>query len=533
STYIGLQRRFRARACVTHKATCAPILRQQREVPIIGDRQWYIGCRSWNWSTQHTESHFIQQVSYKVDRVYLQQLLEHGLPNAETNTQGCNVVEPRTSRIKQCVIWNILIPNDIETIPYFVLIAFGTHSHIPPPPSIPGEKQLQSIKNILHPMLTPGVTRSQFLNSPQLAAYLASKGFRSIEDLSITFANKDRITRVIKHETLTRFPYGSGLEGVLFEWKTRHQNPETMQAYIRRITSSVSGNTIICFYNQQAKILLTQETFQMDMSFKRLRRPWSEVLIAVFDSKQSKPVLTLGRIITDTEKRDMYQLAISAFFEECSKRVQKRVEWYHLHGRGFKGITVDMDTKQMGGFGRYLQSIDPERRQWDWQLQSCVRFCYVHFMRGINTATAGEERSEYSAWGRMKALLNASTRNEYYELLDIIIATEQKASIQEWAKHKKGSVIAAGLVQCCSNIPILNWNLLESHSNAAEQAGQKSYRTGKSLPLLQAITAAMQMDLQDVREYDAYSKYGIRHNYRAASTISQRYFNNRARETSK
>lgn len=103
------------------------------------------------------------------------------------------------------------------------------------------------------------------------------------------------------------------------------------------------------------------------MSFKRLRSPWSEILIAVFLSSHSKCkriimfrtcsthilipflVVTLGRIITDTESRDMYQVAFAGFFALCSKSTQKEVQWRHIHNTGFNGLTLDMDTKQMAG----------------------------------------------------------------------------------------------------------------------------------------------------------------------------------------
>ncbi|KAF2690355.1 hypothetical protein K458DRAFT_289569, partial [Lentithecium fluviatile CBS 122367] len=484
----------------------------------------YIGCASWNWSNRHSESHFIQHVPPRVDIQYFQHLFTHGLPSPETAGRSCNVVEPRNARSQPCpVVWDILFPEDIQRVPYFLLIATGTHSHIPPPPFIAGEAQLQAIKNILHPMLTPALTRSQFLNSPQLAAYLTSRGLSSIEDLSLAFANKDRISRIIKQEKLVRFPYGSGIEAVLFDWKTHDQNPET--AYIRRIISSVSGNIIVCFYKQAAKILLEQVTFQMDMSYKRLQRPWSEILVVIFHSQENK-LLTLGRIITDTETRDMYQIAMTAFFDECSKQVQKPVQWSHIH---HTGITVDMDWKQAAGFCRYLTSVDPSRRDWTWHFQCTIRFCQVHFMRGVTKAAAGEERTPDTVWGCMMDLLNAKTRAEYWELLSLL-ETEEKPSVRAWAKDKKSPITASGLVQCFSNLSKQDWNTLESHSNAAEQAGQKGYRSGQRLSLHAAVSASRKMDLQDIKEYDAFDKYGIRHAHRAASTISERYFQNRARD---
>jgi hypothetical protein len=57
------------------------------------------------------------------------------------------------------VFYHIVIPNDIEMVPYFVLITFGTHNHIPPPPNLPLEDNIQDIEDIIRPMLTPGLTR--------------------------------------------------------------------------------------------------------------------------------------------------------------------------------------------------------------------------------------------------------------------------------------------------------------------------------------------------------------------------------------
>lgn len=69
---------------------------------------------------------------------------------------------------------------------------------------------------------------ANFLNSPQLKAFLGQRGYSSIEELHAVFANKDQISTVIKREKLLRFPYSDGLEGVIFEWRTKHQDPESV-----------------------------------------------------------------------------------------------------------------------------------------------------------------------------------------------------------------------------------------------------------------------------------------------------------------
>ncbi|KAF1977741.1 hypothetical protein BU23DRAFT_272839 [Bimuria novae-zelandiae CBS 107.79] len=170
-------------------------------------------------------------------------------------------------------------------------------------------------------MLTPGLTRSQFLDLLQLAAFfLQSQGFHSIEDFNITFANKDRLDIIITEEKLINFPYDSGIGGVLYQQKHEDQFPE--RAYIRKVISTVSGTIVICIYDGAIRILHDQETFQMDMSYARCEPPWKEILLAIFHPGNGK-LISLGRIFTDEESPEIYQLGLSAFFQICDERVRK------------------------------------------------------------------------------------------------------------------------------------------------------------------------------------------------------------------
>ncbi|KAF2466172.1 uncharacterized protein BDR25DRAFT_238033, partial [Lindgomyces ingoldianus] len=437
----------------------------------------------------------------KVDIEYLQSLFEHGLPAENQQCEHCFVVEPTSARGENCnkdhpqgvgklttvpclATWQIIIPVDLRAIPYYVLIAIGTHTHVPPPPSVVQGEYVEDLKDVLRPMLTPGLTRSQFLNSRALHVYLDQHGYRSIEDLHVAFANKDRVSSIIKSEKLSTFPYGGGLQSVVYEWRTRHQTPEI--AYIRQIISGVSGNIIVCFFDEQAKILMDQKTFQIDMSYKRLQGKWAEILIAVFHGPHSR-MLTLGRIVTDTDSRDISFLGFCAFFKLVGERTQKIVQWQHLHKKGFYGTTLDMCSKQMKGFGLYLQTMDMQQRDWRWQLASCTRFCLAHFTRSINTAAPTSSHSEDSVWSRMRSLCQVETAEDYNALCNLLIQSEESVSVKNWALNKKSPVIAAGIARCCSLMTLDTWNTLETHTNAAEQAGMKGYRTGIRVSLLEAI----------------------------------------------
>ena len=57
---------------------------------------------------------------------------------------------------------------------------------------------------------------------------------------------------------------------------------------------------IICLFKAQAEIFLQQESFEVDMSFKRVRgRVYNEVIFAVYLEKHSKsknPLLNLQKL---------------------------------------------------------------------------------------------------------------------------------------------------------------------------------------------------------------------------------------------
>ena len=63
------------------------------------------------------------------------------------------------------------------------------------------------------------------------------------------------------------------------------------------------------------------------------------------------------------------------------------------------------------GFGRYLTSIDPERRSWQWHLKNTIVLCTIHFSRGILKA-AGTERYLYSPYEYIEALYTALSKKK-------------------------------------------------------------------------------------------------------------------------
>lgn len=163
--------------------------------------------------------------------------------------QGTDHIQGNGKLVKQTcdVIFNIIIPANTQRVPYVILVSTGSHTHVPPPPWLIGPDEMEEVLRVLQPILRPGTTRckfnrfrmhspsiltncslADFLSSAALQGYLKQRGYDSIEDVHLAFTDKDKVSRLILRERLLMFPYSGGLEGVIFEWKTYHTEPETV-----------------------------------------------------------------------------------------------------------------------------------------------------------------------------------------------------------------------------------------------------------------------------------------------------------------
>lgn len=71
------------------------------------------------------------------------------------------------------------------------------------------------------------------------------------------------------------------------------------------------------------------------------------------------------------------------------------------------------------GFTAYLQEdADVYHRGWLWQAVRSVRFCHVHFQRGVTELTGGEngDRGPDSTFARLMQLLECKSKDDYQEL---------------------------------------------------------------------------------------------------------------------
>lgn len=533
SSYIALSERFATQtSCIQSGPQCRPVLQQQKDLDLYGNVQWFIGCAGWSWESP---KHFFRRVTDRFSFPLLQELFTNGLTTRETDAGLiCGVVESTMTKLQNCdvdhaqgkgqlislkcdVEINILIPINLQATPYFIFCSHGVHKHPPPPPTRTPESIQLELVQLVRKINDPSLTTAKLLRSPLLEEWAKSHGQNTPVQVHASLANLDRFQKIILRENLLLYPYGQQLEGVQFEMEMRHDGAPN--PYIRRILQHQLGNAIICFSNQQATRFSRIETFQVDLSFKRVQKEFNELLFAYFDEDTGK-VYTLCRVLMDTDTRAFYAYVFSNVFSLLSEVSEKPFRWKHIHGHGFIGITADMDSKQMAGFGDYLVTQDPKARTWWWHLKSTLVLCQVHFNRSITQCTStypsGQPLQE-----RMRTLLHVNDWLEWEAHCNLLIRHEPEI-VQNWARHKKNPVIASGLNQKCSLISLADWNLLSKSSNAVEQAANKGYSFGTRLSLLQAIQTGMKMDAIDASQYNANEYYGIRHKSRAIAA-SARY----------
>lgn len=242
-----------------------------------------------------------------------------------------------------------MIPEHFTQYPYFIFYSEGSHSHPPPPPSKHPREIMAAITNILEERHDPAMTTVRFLMSPELQALCRRYNAGSLHEIHESFANLDAISALIRKHKLLHFPEGHDLNGVIFE---RERNPR-LQEYIQVI----NNQTIICITQAAAELMHSIDSFEVDMSFKRIkRRNAREIVVAKFIPEHRK-IYTLARIYVESETREIYFDAFTQLFDTVQRLTGRPIRFYPIHGGGIQAVVMDMCSKQYGGLCDYLQLI--------------------------------------------------------------------------------------------------------------------------------------------------------------------------------
>ena len=154
-----------------------------------------------------------------------------------------------------------------------------------------------------------------------------------------------------------------------------------------------------------------------------------------------------------------------------------------------------------------MSDVDNLHRPWEWHVKHVVIYSATHFKRSIVKAVETAASSSHSLQQQMEKLLSVKTREEYFELCDLIksiyiyiymhckyianMSPDSKDAtehIRRWAIHKKQRSIASGLNAACSLMDSELFFQTRRQTNTIEQMHWKSNSSlGKRISISKAI----------------------------------------------
>ncbi|OBT90096.1 hypothetical protein VE02_02521 [Pseudogymnoascus sp. 03VT05] len=193
----------------------------------------------------------------------------------------------------------------------------------------------------------PSLTTRTLLKNPALQSFYEHWNGKSLSDVHKSLINLDKISFILRKQQLLNYPYGQHLIGVQHKWDVSHKNKPN--SYIKDLILNEENFMAVCFYTEAAKVLLNRDSFEIDMTFKRIKASEiNEVVFAAFLPELNK-VMTFVRVFVNQESTEMYTQLFHTVFNAIAKETGQRIQWRHLHQSGFGAVVMDMDSKQMSG----------------------------------------------------------------------------------------------------------------------------------------------------------------------------------------
>ncbi|KAJ5731790.1 uncharacterized protein N7483_006298 [Penicillium malachiteum] len=354
-------------------------------------------------------------------------------------------------------------------------------------------------------MQIPSLTPGRFLFSPELRDLCKKYQAKSLTDIHRSFANEGRLGLIIQKHRLIHYPAGQSLNGVVFA----KANSPTLSTYIQDVVKGQEGHLfIVCLTKNQADHFHQIQSFEVDMSSKRLHdKDLHELVFARRVPEQSK-VTTLCRVFTNQDKRVAYKAMFQRVFERIEQLTGRPCQFGPIHNCGIWAVVVDMDWKQRDGFADYLSLIPPATLDSGTIALQMTVFCHIHFRRGIDEllqrqlqcgTTEDELQGVRTALYRIK---DAKTLQLFYDIIDTFLHEDCYGCFTEianWLRHKKQVAVAYGLCHNLAYCPPSIKGSLVLNTNAVEQTHNKANLTGKSLQLLPAIEKNMEFVISIVK----------------------------------
>ncbi|ORY71282.1 uncharacterized protein BCR38DRAFT_470281 [Pseudomassariella vexata] len=427
--------------------------------------------------------------------------------------------------------YDFYIPLDLDLHPYVLCVCHGTHRHPIPPPSKLGSKLYTETWDLIQRIADPRLRCTLFLKNPIVQTWIRSKGATSLVDLHPALINSELIGYIIRKHRMIHFAAGSGLMAVQRAFERENGKPGQ---YIQEVFQNSTNFMVICFNNEQFHLFKSLRTCTIDMNYKHLiDREDREVIWAVYDEGICRNV-ALVRVITNSDSIKMYHFMFHQVFRIMREKFNYEVSWAFDQTLGsaenpFIGFTTDQDYKLIIGLGMYLYDKF-QQGSWLYYVKSTIRYCKVHFQRGVEKITGVANRGPDSDFSRMMELLHMQSEEDYNELCRLLSTNSTNPKLRAWALHKVRPAIKCGVNQHFSWISSSDWDKMAPSTNPAEVQHQRSYHYGGRYQYVaDCVENNRQLDEKDFESAAIYKKFNIPYAYRPAS-IQDRYARSTMRE---
>ncbi|RDW94632.1 hypothetical protein BP5796_00395 [Coleophoma crateriformis] len=461
SFFLSIKHLFQAKkACKDQDDSCTYRLSTSPVPSISGEFTTYFQCINSLPSNKHffraIPGHFQSQVSFLEERV---------LSTYEIQQESCVIIEQNSTRRPHC--------------------------------GIDHEQGRGSL--IRH--------SSSLLKNPQVALFCQQFQRKTLSEIHSSLVNSDKLSLILRKKQMHFYPEAQQIAGLQYEYRMKHKDQE--DSYIQYIYSDSNNFMAICCLKEAIKVLVQLESFEVDMSFKRVQDSEINEVVFAANLPQLNKVMTFVRVYVNQQSTQMYTTLFREVFRIISQQTGYKIQWQHLHGSGFGCIVMDMDSAQMSA----LEDTS----------QKSIR----HIIHGSGMLNDSELQK------RMEQLLYVKSREDYNELCDSLINSEfSSPQVVNWTKHKQHLCIAPGINPYCSQIAPDLFERTRKHTDAVEQTYFKSTSLGKRLSLVKAVQYGEILDRRDMDQYNSKVLHGINHTWRSNS-MAARFAMSESREKRK
>ncbi|RGB34888.1 hypothetical protein C1646_759990 [Rhizophagus diaphanus] len=303
------------------------------------------------------------------------------------SSQCRNIIKQGSIIRKECgVKYYKIVPADIESCPYIIIVSKGIHTHPPPPPNhVPS-----AIRSRLQELIYQANTDTMDI-APRIVTGNLIKTYFGIDylaDVHASLNNAARLRYFVNKIQKEINPQGYGLLGVVYHYS---RNIDNFCDYVKRLGRIFEDIhiMIICTTSEQLFEWKKCEYFEIYLYFKRVAGEIKEFEIIYYNNEHNLSNPYLCSYFTNSATTIAYQRIFQSIFDLVLELTGSPIQFKHIDGTGWGCIIVDLDFAQAKGLGLALSKIYLTK-DWEEHFTHILKSCQMHYKRKIQEKRYGE-----------------------------------------------------------------------------------------------------------------------------------------------